>query len=265
MKKIISLAVITALSLGFNGCDEKANENINFVKSQHFDSCPNANIGTVIDNYIDSYWSSTTNENGITLVSVKGEVSFMNTNQDVIFEFQSNIKNNTFKFNKMSINDKDDDNFFTQGLIENMCKESHGEERVEDELAKIKSTKSQNISNYLLKYSDEKQFSDKERLEFYSKYTNQYVELPMTIFSIEKIDVNIYKIQGSIEKRGKTLSVFATVYTSNNKEVDYLKKYKTGENDMFSTQKTVLFKGKFKVDNDMFLSTNLKPAIIVLK
>ena len=87
----------------------------------------------------------------------------------------------------------------------------------------------------------------------------------MTIFSIEKIDVNIYKIQGSIEKRGKTLSVFATVYTSNNKEVDYLKKYKTGENNMFSTQKTVLFKGKFKVDNDMFLSTNLKPAIIVLK
>jgi len=266
MKNVINLAVITAMSLYFSGCEANSNKDIDFVKSQYFNSCPNANIGTVIDNYIGNNWSTKTNENGITLVSAKGEVSFMNTNQDVTFQFQSNLKNQTVEFNKMIMNGKDDDDLFTQGLIENMCEESHGEERIEDELVKIKSSKSQNISKYLLKYSNEQQFSNKERLDFYSKYTNQYVELPMTIFSIEKIDTNIYEIQASIEKGEKSISVFTTVYTNNKREVDYLQKYKTAIDDIFATQKTVLFKGKFKVDNNMdFLTCNLKPAIIILK
>lgn len=141
--------------------------------------------------------------------------------------------------------------------------------KIENELLNLKSTKSIDISEYLLKYADTQQFSDKERNHFYSKYDNQYVEVKMTIFSIEKIDSKLYYVQASTNSGDSdhiiSANVFATVYTKNKEEDTYLKNYRTGDDYPFEEHETVLLKGKFKAQNGTTkLGNNLEPAIITI-
>jgi hypothetical protein len=142
-------------------------------------------------------------------------------------------------------------------------------QKLENKLLKIESVKGIDISKYLLKYADTQQFSNKEREHFYSKYNNQYVELPMIILVIKKIDTRLYSVIASIYARdsGKliSVSVSATVYTKNKEESEYLEHYRTADDYPFEEQETVLLKGKFKADGGGGdLGDNLEPAIIKL-
>ena len=93
---------------------------VKMVKNGTLYSCPNYTVEQLVNGYMGNpSWSSGTSTDGIVFVNIEGDITYMDKEVRALMQFE--VKNETFEFRAIEINNVPVMNLLAIGLLNNMC------------------------------------------------------------------------------------------------------------------------------------------------